>query len=66
MLEAQLIDELIIYMAPIVMGDEARGLFRLPQLQSMAERVEFSLLETRAVGRDLRLNFQPQYSPKFL
>ena len=61
MLEAQLIDELIVYMAPVVMGNEARGLFRLPQLQSMEERIEFSLLESRAVGKDLRLTFLPQY-----
>ncbi len=61
MLEAQLIDELIVYMAPVVMGNEARGLFRLPQLQSMEERIEFSLLESRAVGNDLRLTFLPQY-----
>ena len=61
MLEAKLIDELVVYMAPIVMGNEARGLFRLPQLQTMADRIEFSLLESRAVGNDLRLTFQPQY-----
>jgi len=61
MLEAQLIDELIIYMAPIVMGNEARGLFRLPHLQSMGDRIELSLLESRAVGNDLRLTFLPQY-----
>ena len=61
MLEAQLIDELIVYMAPIVMGNEARGLFRLPHLTTMADRVEFSLLESRAVGKDLRLSFLPQY-----
>lgn len=61
MLEAQLIDELIVYMAPVVMGSEARGLFRLPHLQTMADRVELSLLESRAVGNDLRLTFLPQY-----
>ena len=62
MLEAQLIDELVIYMAPIVMGNEARGLFRLPQLQTMDDRIELSLLETRSVGRDLRMRLQPSYS----
>ncbi|MGD8783146.1 MAG: bifunctional diaminohydroxyphosphoribosylaminopyrimidine deaminase/5-amino-6-(5-phosphoribosylamino)uracil reductase RibD [Thioalkalispiraceae bacterium] len=61
MLEAQLIDELVIYMAPIVMGSEARGLFRLPTLQNMSDRIELVLLETRAVGRDLRLTYQPNY-----
>jgi diaminohydroxyphosphoribosylaminopyrimidine deaminase/5-amino-6-(5-phosphoribosylamino)uracil reductase len=61
MLEAQLIDEIIIYMAPILMGSEARGLFRLPQIQSMADRIELTLTETRVVGNDLRLSFRPGY-----
>ena len=62
MLEAQLIDELVIYMAPIVMGNEARSLFRLPHLQTMADRIELSLVETRSVGSDLRLIYQPRYT----
>ena len=61
MLEAQLIDELVIYMAPIVMGNEARGMFRLPNLQTMADRIELSLVETRTIGHDLRLTYQPQF-----
>ena len=61
MLDAQLIDELVIYMAPIVMGSEARGLFRLPELQSMDEKIQLSLFESRAVGSDLRLTYHPQY-----
>lgn len=61
MLEAQLIDEFVIYMAPVVMGNEARGLFRLPHIQTMEDRIELSLLDTRSVGRDLRMRFQPKY-----
>ncbi|MGD8926301.1 MAG: bifunctional diaminohydroxyphosphoribosylaminopyrimidine deaminase/5-amino-6-(5-phosphoribosylamino)uracil reductase RibD [Thioalkalispiraceae bacterium] len=64
MLDAQLIDELVIYMAPIVMGSEARGLFRLPNLQSMSERIELSLIESRMIGSDLRLTYLPQYKSK--
>lgn len=55
MLRARLIDELVIYMAPIVMGDSARGLFHLPDLQVMDERIELNILDIRAIGNDWRI-----------
>ena len=54
-LQAGLIDELIIYMAPLLMGDNARGLFRLPGLEQMQDRIELNITDVRTVGRDLRL-----------
>ena len=54
-LQAGVIDELIIYMAPHLMGHEARGLFNLPGLEKMADRVELEIKDIRAVGRDFRL-----------
>jgi diaminohydroxyphosphoribosylaminopyrimidine deaminase/5-amino-6-(5-phosphoribosylamino)uracil reductase len=50
-----LIDELILYQAPIIMGDSARGLCHLPQLQHMQDRIELKLVETRRIGGDTRL-----------
>lgn len=50
-----LIDELILYQAPIIMGDSARGLFHLPQLQNMQDRIELKLVESRRIGADMRL-----------
>ncbi len=61
MLEEKLIDEIIIYMAPVVMGDQARGLFQLPYLNSMSDRIELSLKSTRMLGNDLRLTYTPNY-----
>lgn len=55
MLEAGLIDELIIYMAPIVMGDNARGLFALPGLEQMKDKIELDVIEQRMVGPDIRI-----------
>lgn len=55
MLQAGLVDELIVYMAPLLMGDSARGLMTLPGLQSMADRVELQIDDIRAVGRDWRI-----------
>ena len=61
MLEAQLIDEMVIYVAPLLMGDAARGLYRLPHLQQMADRIELDICDVRAVGKDLRITATPIY-----
>ncbi len=54
-LRAGLIDELVVYMAPHLMGNGARGLFALPGLETMADRVELDITDLRAVGRDWRI-----------
>lgn len=55
MLQAGLVDELVIYMAPHLMGDAARGLFALPGLEQMAQRVKLTITDIRAVGDDWRI-----------
>lgn len=52
---AGLVDELILYLAPHLMGDAAQGLFHLPGVRRMAERIPLTLTDTRAVGPDWRL-----------
>ncbi len=58
-----LVDELIVYMAPCVLGDEGRGLFHLPEVLTMADKKELKLLDVRQVGGDLRLILVPPASP---
>jgi len=50
-----LIDELVVYLAPHLMGDAARGLFHLPGLEHMRERIGLTITDIRAVGQDWRL-----------
>ncbi|WP_303902060.1 bifunctional diaminohydroxyphosphoribosylaminopyrimidine deaminase/5-amino-6-(5-phosphoribosylamino)uracil reductase RibD [Thiohalomonas denitrificans] len=59
MLRAGLIDELVVYMAPRLMGDSARGLFRLPGLEAMADTLDLEIDDIRAVGRDWRITARP-------
>ena len=54
-LRAGLVDELVIYMAPKLMGDGARGLFHLPGLPMMADAVALEIQDIRAVGADWRI-----------
>jgi diaminohydroxyphosphoribosylaminopyrimidine deaminase/5-amino-6-(5-phosphoribosylamino)uracil reductase len=53
-MQADLIDELIIYQAPILLGSDARGLMNLP-LQSMQEKIHLNIIDQRSVGNDLRI-----------
>lgn len=59
LLQAGLLDELIVYMAPALMGDSARPLLELP-LQHMAEKVQLKWDDVRKVGTDWRFTATPQ------
>ena len=61
MLKAAYVDELIIYMAPHLMGSDARGLFNLPGLQHMSERIHCDIQDIRAVGKDYRITAALNY-----
>lgn len=54
-LAAQAIDEIVLYQAMHLMGDNARGLFHLPAISEMQQRVALKLKDCRQVGDDLRL-----------
>ncbi len=59
-LQAGLLDELVIYMAPLLMGDAAQGLFHLPGLTRMAAAVPLEINDIRAVGQDWRIIARPR------
>lgn len=58
-MQAGLVDELLIYQAPHLMGDAARGLFRLPGIEAMAQRIALRIADVRRVGPDLRITLHP-------
>ena len=55
LIEKRLINELVVYLAPHLMGDGARGLAHLPNITSIAQRVQLNIRDVRFVGSDLRL-----------
>jgi diaminohydroxyphosphoribosylaminopyrimidine deaminase/5-amino-6-(5-phosphoribosylamino)uracil reductase len=55
LLKAGLIDELIIYMAPRLLGDSARGMFSVPAVESLAAGWTLTLDDVRRLGPDLRV-----------
>jgi len=55
LLAERLVDELVIYFAPHLMGTQARGMFALPGLERMQDRVALEVRDVRAIGNDWRV-----------
>ncbi len=55
LLRAGLIDELLLYLAPTLLGDMARGMASMGKLVSLDQRVELAWHDVRQIGRDLRI-----------
>jgi diaminohydroxyphosphoribosylaminopyrimidine deaminase/5-amino-6-(5-phosphoribosylamino)uracil reductase len=55
LLAAGLVDELLLFLAPCLLGDTARGLFSLPALASLEGKRTLTIHDVRMVGADLRL-----------
>jgi diaminohydroxyphosphoribosylaminopyrimidine deaminase / 5-amino-6-(5-phosphoribosylamino)uracil reductase len=60
MLDAGLVDEMQLFVAPTLLGGEARPLFALPGLTRMAQQRPLEILDIRAVGRDWRITARPE------
>ncbi len=60
MLEAGLIDEMQLFVAPTLLGGEARPLFELPGLSLMAQQKGLEVRDIRAVGQDWRITARPR------
>jgi len=49
------VDELVLYLAPHLLGDAGRGIVRLPGIENMEQRLNLSVRDLRTFGPDLRL-----------
>ncbi|WP_424681352.1 bifunctional diaminohydroxyphosphoribosylaminopyrimidine deaminase/5-amino-6-(5-phosphoribosylamino)uracil reductase RibD [Frateuria sp. YIM B11624] len=57
-----LVDELLLYVAPVFLGDQARPLLQLPALAEMAQRWQLRTVDRRALGDDWRLLLRPGHA----
>lgn len=60
LLRRRLVDEILLYQAPVLLGDGGPGPFEIGVLESMEDRMHFEVLETCHVGGDLRLRLRPR------
>lgn len=64
LLTEDLIDEFIFYWAPHILGDSAKGLFLIPELQTMENRISLQIDEVRKIGCDYRIRATPTTKPR--
>ena len=50
-----LIDEIIVYLAPSILGNSSRGMFELPMLNELSESFRFYIESVDQIGTDLRI-----------
>jgi len=60
LLQQKLVDEVVIYMAPKLLGHQAKGLFDLGEISIMSDTIPLSIRDVRAVGNDIRIIAQPE------
>ena len=58
LIRAQLVDELLLYVAPVLLGPQARPLVELPLLDDLESAPHLRLLETQPIGADLRIRLR--------
>jgi diaminohydroxyphosphoribosylaminopyrimidine deaminase/5-amino-6-(5-phosphoribosylamino)uracil reductase len=58
MMESSLIDEFIIYTAPVILGSDAQAMMELP-FKKMSEKISLNILELTQVANDLKIRAKP-------
>ena len=58
-IQAGLVDELLVYIAPRLLGSDAKALFDRTGLQSLADSVDFEVKDLDKVGGDIRVTLVP-------
>ena len=54
-----LVDELVIYQSPHIMGSETRSMFNTPDWRSLNDRRSLEIIDVRRVGGDTRITARP-------
>lgn len=63
LLKEGLVDELLIYLAPSLMGEAAHGMFNLPELKALSGQRRLDIIDVSRVGADIRVLARPVQVP---
>jgi diaminohydroxyphosphoribosylaminopyrimidine deaminase/5-amino-6-(5-phosphoribosylamino)uracil reductase len=61
-LSAGLVDEVLLYVAPVLLGERGRPMFDGLAIDTMAQKLKMSIVESRYIGQDIRLLLRPDTS----
>ena len=59
-MDAGLVDELLLYVAPVLLGSRARPLFDGLNIEHMADRLQMEIVDSRVIGGDIRVLLRPK------
>ncbi len=59
LLASGIVDELVIYQSPHIMGSQTQGMFTTPAWQQMSQRMQLDIVDVRRVGADTRITARP-------
>ncbi|MDT9587220.1 MAG: bifunctional diaminohydroxyphosphoribosylaminopyrimidine deaminase/5-amino-6-(5-phosphoribosylamino)uracil reductase RibD [Candidatus Arsenophonus melophagi] len=59
LLTLRLVDELIVYIAPKLLGNAARGLINIPELKKLKNAPRFEFVNMKLIGPDMRVTLRP-------
>jgi diaminohydroxyphosphoribosylaminopyrimidine deaminase / 5-amino-6-(5-phosphoribosylamino)uracil reductase len=62
LLAENLVDEWVIYIAPLILGDKGKGLFHLPGLDKLSDSKKLKIKDIRQVGKDIKIYFSESRS----
>lgn len=57
----KLVDEIIIYQAPHIMGNTSLGLAELTSIKTMQDRIQFYIQDYRKIDQDMKLTLKPHF-----
>ena len=60
LLEFNLIDELIIYMAPCILGPDAIDMFDSPVIKKLSDRYSFAIKDLTSIGPDMKITLRKE------
>lgn len=64
-LQSKLVDELVVYIAPKLLGSDAKPLLDLVGITQMSAAPEFQIVETQQLDNDVKLVLKPLANPGF-
>jgi len=59
MLQLGLADELVVYLAPKLLGPDARAMLQLPSIANLRDSLQFKLCGSETLGDDVKLTWRP-------
>ena len=62
LLKQELVDELVLYMAPSLLGTQSRGLFDLGEISIMSDKLNLKIADVRRIGDDIKITAIPESS----